>query len=360
MQRDLRELCRLAKQNLACHGLNVYGLHYFVPQTGPRKKEAIFVCLDATTDNPNFFGKDGYDNWRRIKLVDFAYEVGYGFLAERFPEHQLLLDIQVHLVQPYCPTEPAFEGCKLAAGAVDVTSDKDVSLPLIGPLRKQGEIEAGSTLDTYCLRYGLRRVVQHGRHFVSPDSASVEAFEAICETRDIKSVLEIGGGVGPCGVAAQKRGIGDFTFVDVSEKVCNYLGINFSYRVIHSDIFRLDLRRHWDVVLVGIPYELQPRLIEEKGTEIHSCCDTVVFQSGSMAFFDFEHNRIAGKPGSRAWPWWSKDQTLPFLFHDRVFEANFDWQTCLVAGKDRQELRRISSKMTERGFSEIEYETISL
>ncbi len=63
-------------------------------------------------------------------------------------------------------------------------------------------------------RTTIDEILKHGWHCISPDSSSVEALEAVCDAQKVSSVLEIGAGVGICGIAAERRGIKDFTFVD--------------------------------------------------------------------------------------------------------------------------------------------------
>ncbi|MDO8664916.1 MAG: class I SAM-dependent methyltransferase [Candidatus Liptonbacteria bacterium] len=362
MKEKLRALLVKAKEVFSAHGLELNGLHYFLAKQPQRKKSAIFLAFDATTHNPYFFGKEKYDNSRRIKLIELAYQAAGGTLFELFPE--VCLDVCVRLEMPFAPSEVDVHCEEPQGGLVDVTHDNDVYFVELDELLKSGEVEKGSAFDSYCRKYGLKHILKHGKHHISPDTASVEALEAICDTQKVNSVLEIGGGVGTCGVAAERRGIKDYTFVDASPIVCNYLRDRFpSYKVINTSGLEFDFKRPegpWDVVLMGMPYELNPWFLEKKGFDLCNNAKIVVFNSGCAAFFEFEHNWIAGncwlfdKEELATWPWRSPRQTIPLYFH-ATFEARFDWQTCIMAGT-WERLQQICKCAERRGFAPIEYQ----
>ncbi len=358
MEEKLRELLALAKGPLKTKGLELTGLHYFATNPGrvsQKKCRGLAVCFDIVTNNPNLFGMD-YQNWRRVRLLEFCFEVGFDFLTKAFPGHEVWLDTKVRLQKPVALSLP-FGGDekKLKAKSVDVTGDNDVYFMSVEDMLARGEMEAGCTLHQYAQRYGLDKILKHGWHCISPDSSSVEALEAICDTQEVWSVLEVGAGVGVCGVAAQRRGIRDFTFVDTSPIVCQYLAQRFpEYKVTHGDAFKINLDRHWDVVLIGIPYELNPWLLAERGAELARHCQVVVFQSGCTGFFEYEHDWIMGSGQHTAWDWWRARQTADYHFGE-VFELALDWQICVVAGHDKAAMTAIGRAMTRRGFSNTRY-----
>lgn len=355
----LREVCRLAGELFGPTGVNVTGAHYFVPegsQTLQKKCRGIYLCFDGTTRNLSLLGKD-YDNRRRLKLIDLAYEVAGNAMDKLFPGQEICLDVYVQPEKPYFEDESAFACAALEDGSVDVNTDNNVAFVKLKSLMQSGEVEAGSTFHKYCERYHLEHVLRHGWHYISPDSSSVEAFEAICRTKKVNSVLEIGAGVGICGAAARMLGIEDFTFVDSNPVVCQYLEEKFPYKTVPADAFSFDFNRHWDVILVGIPYELNPWFLARRGLELARCCETVVFQSGSTAFFEFEHDWILGSKKLATWPWWEKEQTVGFYF-PHLMEAALDWQTCIVATQDIGSLIRINNTMRRNGFSLVKYERV--
>ena len=107
--------------------------------------------------------------------------------------------------------------------------------------------------------------------------------------------------------------------------------------------------RHFDLVLMGMPYELNAQFLELRGQELAAHSSFVVFQSGTPAFFEFEHDWIMGKDGFDKWPWWKPEQTLPHHF-PHVRQTRFDWQLGAVAGT--QELDTLLGSMRMRWFSD--------
>jgi len=358
MKEHLRKLCLVAKDVLASLGLEVFGLHYVFMSDTRTPGKCIGICFDAYTHNQDFFGKEAYQNYQRQQLLAFLYEKLFDAAMSAVPRHRILLDVYVRLEPPRHESSLPFHQPTLEYGFVDVTKNSDVRLVSIDEALKNKEITPGSMLERYCRRYGLPYLLRHGRHFISPDVASVETFEAIARTIELNSVLEIGAGVGTCGAAAQMMGIKDFTFVDISPLVCNYLREHFSFPVIEKNAFDFTFNRHWDLVLMGLPYELNPWFVAKKGEELFAHSDIAVFQSGCLAFFQFEHDWIFGRRNIMQWPWWKSEQTLPFYF-PVVFEADFDYQTCIIA-MSGPKLFAIADRMKQRGFAPIRYETILL
>ncbi|MEX2052806.1 MAG: class I SAM-dependent methyltransferase [Candidatus Paceibacterota bacterium] len=350
MRMQLTSFARSVKSAFLLKGVDITGFIFQFPEREQRKRKGLEICFEAVTHNPHFFGRE-YVNQRRIKLIDLAYEIAHDELSKMFPDHHITLDVYVRLQEPSTYSSPMFTNIPPKEGFVDVTSDHDVRFVRLQDALKSGEVDPGSMFHVYCQRYGIEHILKHGMHHISPDSASVEAFEAICDIRNVESVLEIGAGVGVCGVAAEERGIEDFTFVDVSQKVCDYLRKRFQYPVIQASAFDFPFSRHWDVILMGIPYELNPWFLSDRGVDLRNHCDLVVFNSGMCCMFNFEHDWICGKKHFAQWPWWAKDQTLPFYFRSApVVEAAFDWQLCAIAGKDSRELKRLTRSLAKRGF----------
>ena len=284
-------------------------------------------------------------------------------MAEVFPDHEILLDTYVTLKRPYARLPvTAFKELDIKGGFVDVTSDENVYFVELEEALKSGEIEEGATVHRYCKRYDLKHILKHGKHIISPDSSSVEAFDALCSVSNINSVLEIGAGVGTCGVAAQRRGIIDFTFLDASPKVCEYLKANFRYPVIQKSALNYDFWREGfdgDVVLMGMPYEHNPHFLSKQGWGLFNSSKFVVFQSGCTAFFEFEHDWLSGKKIFYDWPWWQPEQNIPNYFQNYL-EMALEWQTCIVASQKDYDLARIKKEMERRGFTEIKYEKIEI
>jgi hypothetical protein len=363
MKEGLTRLCHAAKEAFRPRGLDISGLHYFIPANFQRKREGILVCFDAFTNNPYFFGKSEYQNWRRIALLDLAYEYGYGAVADLCPSGQVTMDIHVRLRRPMIWSAPAFGNSpQFKNELVDASVDNKVRLFRLDELISGGEIEPGCTVDAYCQKYGIKHVLKHGLHCISPDSASVESFEAIAETVPLHSVLEIGAGVGICGAAALRRGIKDFTFFDSNRDVCDHLRREFpDFKVICADALELDFRRDWRAALIGIPYELMSAFLAERGACLEEWTDIVVFQSGSPAFFEFENNWIAGRDMA-GWPWWRSGQTLNAYF-PYVAEMSLDWQCVVLGCRYQKEFELIMESMVKRGFvptSSIKYENIKI
>ncbi len=364
MKEKLTQLCYRIKEAMRPHGLNITGLHYFVPESFQRKRSGILVCFDADTSNPYFFGVNKYQNWRRIKLLDLAFKHGYEAVAGMCPDSHVTLDVYVNLKQPYVWAPPAFGNSPQAMnGPVDVTVDHDVKFVELAQMMESGEVKEGSTLHKYCTKYGIGQVLKHGFHCISPDSASVESLEAIADAAPLHSVLEIGAGVGICGVAAERRGIKNFTFFDISPTVCNYLRQRFpGFRVICADATSLVFNRDSRLVLVGVPYELVPQFLAEKGAGLWGWSDIVVIQSGCPAFFEFENDWIAGDKRLENWPWWESCQTLKHYF-PHVAAMSLDWQSVVIGCRYEEEFHRIIKSMRRHGFiftADIKYQRVSI
>src|SRR3989344_3896831 len=128
MESRLKELLSLSKERLRGYGLDLMGLHYFTTQPHQRsqkKLKCLSVCFDAATNNINFFGAE-YDNWRRVQLVELAYEIGFEFLSQCFPGFEIWLDFKIHLRGSFVAREPFSKGPDLKDKSVDVTNDNDV------------------------------------------------------------------------------------------------------------------------------------------------------------------------------------------------------------------------------------------
>ncbi len=367
MKGQLIGICQSAERTFGPLGIFITGCHYWVPrpnQTLQKKKKGICLCFDAITRNPWLFGEE-YHNQYRIKLLDLCYQTAWQEMSQLFPNHEILLDIYVKLDKPFVYDESPFKfGARrpeLTQGSVDVTKDNEVYLVELATVVNSGEVEIGSTIHRYCLKYGLKHVLKHGRHFISPDSSTVEAFEAIAETKEVRSVLEVGAGVGISGRAAQKMGIPYFKFLDSSPVVCGYLKNNYPYQIIEGNVLGLDLYKDYrgDVILMGLPYELNPHFLSKKGWQLPCSYQTAVWQSGCAAFFEFEHDWLMGKEHFHDWPWWKPHQTVPFYF-SAVLEMSLEWQTCIIAATNQNRLGKIEEKLSKRGFEKIKYEYITI
>lgn len=343
---DVRQLCRNADKALAPQGFEVVDIRTFIPRRFQRKRQGICIGFDVATRNPNALGMP-YDNARRIALLNMLYATLGADVHGSFPDHQICLDVYPHLREP-C-VDGSYTPLASTGGSEDVTKDNAVTFVSLQSLLASGEVERGSDFDVYCRKYALPDVLRHGPHYISPDTLSVEALEAIHVEHPLRSVLEIGGGVGTSGVAAERLGIEDYTFVELNPTVCGYLQNRFpEYTIINQDGLDASFDRHFDLVLMGMPYELNAQFLERRGQELAEHSSLVVVQSGTPAFFEFEHDWIIGKDGFRGWPWWKPEQTLPHYF-PHVRQTRFDWQLGAVAG--HEDLNPLLESMTMRGFS---------
>jgi SAM-dependent methyltransferase len=354
VKKNLTVLMFLMQGPLASIGLELTGLHYYIGSQKRRRHNGIFIAFDAVTHNPHFFGK-AYENSRRISLMALAYQVLGEKIGKMFPEKEFCLDINVYLREPYKSGEP-FAVSPLIESEVDVTQDNNVQYVPLKDIVESGIIDEGSMLHRYCTRYDLDCVLKHGGHYISPDSVSVEALEAIAAAGNINSVLEIGCGVGICPRAAERLGIMDFTSVDASPVVCDYLRENFQYPVVEKSAFDFTFDRRWDLVLMGMPYELNPLFLEKRGKDLAEHCSTVVFQSGITAFYEFEHDLIfGGSARARNWPWWRKKQSIRNYF-GTCWQSSFDWQLATIGTHlEADPGIRIAQSLGKRGFVEPKY-----
>ncbi|OGZ98446.1 MAG: hypothetical protein A3C07_04470 [Candidatus Sungbacteria bacterium RIFCSPHIGHO2_02_FULL_47_11] len=353
----LKEMGFVAKERLAELELNVTGVHYYVPERAQAWRKGIYISFDVHTKNPESFGQT-FEVARRQAPQKLMYTVlGVKLIRSLFPDREVLLDVYVHLKRPM--SHPSIQYATATKDVLDFT-EMYVSYKRPSSLIQSGEIEEGSTLLRYCKKYGLPHVMKQGTHYASPDSSSVEALEAICTTQEVKSVLEIGGGVGTCGRAAQFNGIRDFTFVDVNPIACQYLRRHFTrFRVAEENAFTFQFNRHWDVILMGIGYLQNPWFLEKRGQDLADHCSVVIFQSGITTFCEFEHDWICGKAEFAPWPWWTVFQTLrPYFPH--VWETSFDWQTCVIGAHKNVNVALLQKRMRQRGFSEIQYQRVIL
>ncbi len=331
---------------MAQYGVTIAGVHYYIPQQGQRKHSALYACLDGITRNAGFFGLQ-YENWRRIRLLDLVYEIAYSLPDGPPPADELVLDIRLSLADDTYLGFPPFGKQASAYGHVDVVVDHDVKLVGIGEALARGDVESGTMLDAYCKRYALPNILMHGRHYISPDSASVELLEDAILVGKVGSVLEIGAGVGICGVAAERHGITDYTFVDVSPTVCENLRRRFPrYNVRCGDAMSFSFDRDWDVVLIGLPYELNPILLERLGEMLSYRCGMVIFQSGCRHFFSFEHDWLMGRQ-DECWPWYRQEQSLDKHFR-YTLEPSVDWQLAAVGCHDQTIYRNLLDRQKSR------------
>lgn len=355
MESILKEVGLIAKIHLAELGLNVAGLHYYTPRLAQTQRKGICISFDALTKDPEFFGQT-FEIPRRRAPTKLVYKTLGAHVERVFSDREVLMDVYVHLNQlPSRLNTPQDK-----REVLDFSKMYEVTYEPLSTLIKRGEVEIDSTLAKYCKKYGLRHVMRQGPHFTSPDNSSVEALEAICTAQKIESVLEIGGGIGICGRAAQFNGIADFTFVDMNPVACQYLQQHFPrYRVVEANAFDFKFDRHWDVILIGIGYRQNPWFLERRGMDLADHCSVVVFQSGITAFYEFEHDWICGKPEIAKWPWWNVFQTLRPYFPS-VWESTFDWQTCVFGAHEDVLVQTLKERLHQRGFSEIQYQHVTL
>ncbi|MBI2523741.1 hypothetical protein HYW11_00790 [Candidatus Peregrinibacteria bacterium] len=344
---DLRKFSQKVDAALVPYGFKVIGTRTFIPRRFQRKRRGICIGFDVATQNPFALGMP-YDNARRIVLLNMLYETLGAEVYDHFSDHQICLDAYPHLREPFIDTP--YAPPVHTERSLDVTKDNTVVFVPVQSLLENGEVERGSDFDVYCRKYDLTDVLRHGPHYISPDILSVEALEAVHAEYPLRSVLEIGGGVGTCGVAAERFGIEDYTFVELNPTVCDYLKKRFPHStVINQSGLDVSFDQHFDLVLMGMPYELNAPFLEQRGQELAAHSSLVVFQSGTPTFFEFEHDWILGRKGFEQWPWWKETQTL-LQYFPHVRETRFDWQLGIVAGN--QELDPLLEGMRAQGFSD--------
>ena len=364
LERGFQEIGQKVKETFAPLGLTVTGLNYYQPRRFQLEKKGLCLAFDAQTHNPMLYGPS-YDNAIRTDLQGKVFGVALADLQKLLPDvPHICLDLYPRLVPPFkdhahvCRIDQEVWKNRL----VDVfKQDADIFLDDVAELRKAGRIEEGSDFDIYTKRYGLTHVMRHGPFIhISPDTLSVEALESLLDQRDIKSILEIGCGVGTCGIAASRRGVKDFTCVEVNPKACTHLRkVLPDSTVVEQSAFDFTFDRDYDLVLIGIPYELSPWLLQKKGEELADHADTVVFQSGMTCMYDQEHDWIMGKGREQRayWPWWKASQELSTYF-PHVAETSFDWQLGAIAS--RRNLETSLALMEPRGFSKPQYKYVGL
>lgn len=342
-------------------GLHVTGFHYYQPRRFQMEREGLCLCFDAETHNQMLYGPT-YENGIRTDLQGKVFGTILGDLQKILPGQHICLDIYPKLVPPFeggggkYIVSPDLWKHRL----VDVfKGDEDIFLDPVDDLRAQRRIEEGSDFDVLTKKYGLTHVLRHGPFiYISPDTFSPESVEALLDQRSIRSILEIGCGVGTCGIAAARRGITDYTCVELSPKACVHLtNVLPNFTVMQQDAFDFAFDRHYDLFLMGIPYEFQPWFLERKGKEMATHCAMAVFNSGMTCMYDQEHDWILGRGDRRAWPWWKKEQELGSYFPN-VAETSYDWQLGAVAS--HQNIDTTLALMEPRGFSKPAYTYIPL
>ncbi|PIR52212.1 hypothetical protein COU77_01695 [Candidatus Peregrinibacteria bacterium CG10_big_fil_rev_8_21_14_0_10_49_16] len=357
--RQLQVVAQKAQDTFTPLGLTITGLRHYEPRRFQMEKNGVLLCLEAKTHNPHFYGEH-YDNGVRTDLQGKVFGSIEQDIRRVFPEAKhVCLDIAPRLVPPfeikesYDSVDPNVWKHRL----VDVfQNDEDIFLDDVEKLRREGNIEDGSDFDIYTKKYGLTHVMRHGPFiYISPDTLPVEILEALLDQRNIRSVLEIGGGVGTCGKAARRRGITDYTFVEVNPKAAAHLRATLSdYTVVEQSGFDFEFDRDYDLVLLGMPYELNPWFIQKKGRGLAQHSDTVIFQSGMTCMYDQEHDWILGKNQHHRnnFPWWHQSQELGTYFPN-VVETSFDWQLGVIAS--HRNLETPLALMEPRGFSKPKY-----
>jgi hypothetical protein len=148
--------------------------------------------------------------------------------------------------------------------------------------------------------------------------------------------------------------------LDINPKVADFLKQRHA-NVIEGDIFRFEFDKKYDVVSIGIQYELLPSFLEKKGKELSQSAGMVIIQSGCTGFFEFEHDWIMGKKDSTdtidKWPWFKDTQTIRKYFPN-VAEVMWEYQTAIIAS--HQPLEHLSHSLRRDGFKKVKYENWTL
>lgn len=349
---DFRNLLSYARQQLP--DLEIKGLHYAIAPSQCRRGDVPWICFDVKTNNPLFFGRT-YNNTRRIKILDRLYEK-LATATENLGSSEAFLDFYAHLEEPY-KEETVETDDHLTQGVVDVTSDNAVRFVPLKEAIQRGDIQSESAIEQCCRRYGIEEVLMHGFHTIAPDPSTAKAFGALLDMKCIESALEIGGGVGTTGRVAEDAGLTDFTFVDMNKDVCRYLEEKLPYQAINQSAFDFEFKRDYDAVVLGVPYELVPHLLQKKGGEISDHTDTLIIQSGLPAFFEFEHDWAFGNLGK--WSWHDQDQTVQQYFNN-AFEGIIGYQTIIVANHKPSDDMAISMRLEELGMEPVRYQYVVL
>lgn len=359
ISRDLpiRAILGKAQKALSDLGLEVPSLRYTMARDQKAPGEGLWIVFDATTHDPCLFGSE-YSNARRVELLGQLYARLAGVVAREAGGVPFWIDASVSLIEPHSgPASGSAAAALQRDGLVDVHQDNDVEFSSLQEAIARGELMPGSCLEEYCTRYGRSDVLKHGAHYISPDPITLEALEVFMSARKISSFLEVGAGVGLSAVAAERNGLSDFRFVDKNPSVTGFLDQRHPGKAETADALDYKFDRHWDLVQIGIPYELQPWFLEKKGAELARHADSVVLQSACLTFFEFEHSWLMGERKVTAWPWYKPEQSIAAHF-PYVMEAAHGFQSCIIASKTP--LDDLKAEMAKRGFSALEYRRVSL
>lgn len=343
-----------ARTAFATIGLDVTRLRYTIAPDQKAPGHGVWILFDAETANREYFG-DRYSNQRRMELLGDTYRLLYGSAHANLSGAPFWLDTFVTLRASDAPAASAAPGAHGLNGMVDVNTDNQVEFLTVQDAISRGELKPGSPLEAYCARYGGSHVLKHGPHYISPDPITVEALEAFVTARGTRSFLEIGSGVGLSASIAKREGFEDFRFVDLNPEVVAYLSARNPGKVVHSDAFDYRFDRQWDLVQLGLPYELVPHFLERRGAELARMTDAVVIQSGCLTFFEFEHAWMKGDARFGAWPWYRPEQSLTAHF-PYVIESTHGFQTCLIGST--KPLDDVVKAMRVRGFEPPAYRQI--
>jgi hypothetical protein len=344
-------LAQVAKESLAPLSIEVSGAKWTYLANPHDERECISIMFPVVVSD-KFFG-DIYDHAyalsQRRGLIGALYnEQVMTVLSNRFPNMNIFLDAfplpstdnsHVHIFPP-----------------IEHAVVEDI-VP-VQTLVENNEITVGSDLYKYSKEYMLDDALTDSGHIVSPDPSTAESFLLLgISDPSIRSVLEIGAGVSPTALLADRIGITDYTIADNSQKVCSYLSLRHpSYRVVQVDAKNEEdmkpvLDRLYDVVILGMPYEYNPVAIERFGDWFSKNARYMIIQSGSPGFYQWEHDLLMGKRETKMWPWWNLAMSVQCHF-PYFIESVISYQHTIITSRDdgRINTPQFSEYLKESGF----------
>jgi len=346
---QLNEFLNIIRPELAEKSIYVKGARWTSFENQRAKGDSLVICVSTVVPDLFFGRKYGTDEWisQRRSLIGSLYGTSlYNNLSKIVPETRVYLDAY-----------PVSEEKNYVITSEPAVND-DVEVISVSKLLEQGTIQKEGGIYKSCLKYGLSEALLESGHLVSPDPITIESFQAIYKSRGTESVLEIGAGVSPSALFAEKKGIKDYTLIDFSENVTDYISKRHpDYKTIRgsgldSRLMLPVLDRHYDVILLGMPYELNPAFIGDFGTALDA--DFLSIQSGCPGFYQWEHEMLMGKENTRDWPWWNEKIVVGNNF-PVALETSFSYQHCIIAAKNNPDTGKLVRNLISKGFYDHEW-----
>jgi hypothetical protein len=354
---NMRVVGWAAQETLKPLSIDVTGIKWAMMPNPRDGRPCISVSFQVEAPQ-NYFGTNYSDpsvvQKRRDTMGALFTDRVMSEMTSRFPDNLVYLDI--------LPT-PAKDILYTRPRPMKETLAEDAQIVPVSELLVKGRITEDSEIYRTATRYGLTEVCMSGGQIVSPDPSTVEMFQHIQAASHVGSVLEIGGGVSPIALQAQRTGIKDVTIVDYSSNVYTYLKSRQpDYQVLRGNALDRDfmlpiLNRSYDLVILGIDYELQPEFMKEFGEILGTNATWLVVQSGSPGFYQFEHNALMGEAPASSWSWWDANMRVGKHFR-HVDTKVFSFQHLIVATSQNGmlESREFQSNLKQAGFHNFQWD----